>query len=147
MQKTSIVGTPGRRACSVLSSRFSDGSFTKTHLHCQWQQPDSVETIFFGGLEFTVNCFGNLSISPEGNDLVTIFVGMVHNRSLSLHNILKESSNEGDVASGGGGCLGFPSSQGCNVVTLTIPIATTPSSESTSVLLTILTVILWNAAP
>jgi hypothetical protein len=39
------------------------------------------------------------------NDLGTIIVGMVHSGSPSLHTILEESSDEGDIASGEGGAL------------------------------------------
>jgi hypothetical protein len=60
------------------------------------------ETICFGSLEFTVDHFSNLSLSLEGNDSCFIFVGMVHNGSLSLHTILEDSSDEGDMTSGGG---------------------------------------------
>jgi hypothetical protein len=66
------------------------------------------ETIYFGNLEFTANHFGNLSPSPEANDLGNIFIGMVHNALLSLHTILEESSNEGNTTSGGGGELWIP---------------------------------------
>jgi hypothetical protein len=72
---------------------------------------------------------------------------MVHNGSLSLHTVLEESSGEGDAASGGGKSFGFPSPRGCNVVTPIVSITTTPSSENTPALSTILTVLLWTAAP
>jgi hypothetical protein len=36
------------------------------------------ETICIGSLEFTADCFSNMSLSLEGNDLGAIFVGMVH---------------------------------------------------------------------
>jgi hypothetical protein len=66
------------------------------------------ETICFGSLEFIADCFGNLSLSPEGNDSGTVFVGMVHSGSPSLHTILEESADEDDTTSSGGGSLGFP---------------------------------------
>jgi hypothetical protein len=56
--------------------------------------------IYFGSLEFTADYFGNLSLSPKGNDLGVVFVGMVHSGLLSLHTILEESSNKGYAASG-----------------------------------------------
>jgi hypothetical protein len=72
---------------------------------------------------------------------------MAHNGSPSLHTILEDSSDEGDMASGrGGGSCSF-SPRGCNVVTPTIPIATTPSPEDTPTLLTIPMASLWTAAP
>jgi hypothetical protein len=66
------------------------------------------ETIFFGSFGFTSDRFGNLSISLEGNDSGIVFVGMVHNGSLSLHTVLEESSDDGDVASGRGGAPDSP---------------------------------------
>jgi hypothetical protein len=53
------------------------------------------ETICFGSLEFTLNHFDNLSLSPDGIDSGTIFVGTVHSGSPSLHTILEESFDEG----------------------------------------------------
>jgi hypothetical protein len=97
-------------------------------------------TICFGSLEFTANRFGNPSLFPEGNDSGAVFIGMVHNGPRSLHTILEESYDEGDMDSVGGGSLGFPDPRGCNVVTPTIPIITTPPSENTPALLTIPTV-------
>jgi hypothetical protein len=101
----------------------------------------------FGSLEFIADHFGSLSLSPEGNDSGAIFVGMVHSGSLSLHTILMESIDEDDTTSSGGGSFGFPISQGCNIVTPTIPITTTPQPEGTLVSLTIPTTPLWTAAP
>jgi hypothetical protein len=70
------------------------------------------ETIYFGSLKFTANCFSNLSLSPEGNDSGAVFVGMVHNKSSSLHTILEESSDEGDTTSDRGGALDSPALEG-----------------------------------
>jgi hypothetical protein len=100
----------GRKIYDVLSSKRFDGLFTKTHLHCQWQQPDRVglilgKTIWIGILEFTADRFGNLSLSPEGNDSGAVFIGMVHNGPPSVHTIHEESSDEGDTTSGGEGAL------------------------------------------
>jgi hypothetical protein len=105
------------------------------------------ETICFGSLEFTVDRFSNMSLSPEAQDLGAIFIGMVHSESPSLHIILRESFDEGNVASGGGGSSGFPGPRACNVVTPTIPIATTPLLKNTLALLTIPTTQLWTATP
>jgi hypothetical protein len=93
-----------------------------------------------GSLQFTTDCFGNPSLSPKGNDSGVIFMGMVHNRSPSLHTILEESSDEGHTTLGRGGISGFPDPRGCNMVTLTIPVATTPPLEGTLACLTIPTV-------
>jgi hypothetical protein len=70
------------------------------------------ETIHFGNMEFITDCFGNMSLSPEGNESCIVFIGMVHSRSPSLHSILEESSNEGDTASSRGGRSGFPALEG-----------------------------------
>jgi hypothetical protein len=61
------------------------------------------KTIRFSSLDFITNCFGTLSLSPEGNDSDAMFVGMVHSGSPSLHTVLEESANEGNIASSGGG--------------------------------------------
>jgi hypothetical protein len=84
------------------------------------------ETICFGSLELTVDRSGNLSLSNEGKVLVAMFVGF---------------TDEVDTTSsrGGRGSYGFPISHECNVVTLTIPITTTPLSKGTPALLTITT--------
>jgi hypothetical protein len=95
------------------------------------------ETIYFGSLEFIADHFGNLSLSPEGNDFGAVFLGMVHNGLPPLHIILEESTDEGDTASVGGGRSDFPISRGCNVVTPTVPIITTPQPEGTPAPLTI----------
>jgi hypothetical protein len=104
-------------------------------------------TIRLGSLEFIADCFANLSLYPEGNDSGAFFVELVHNGSLSLHTILKESINEGGMASSGGGSSGFPISRGCNAMIPTIPIMTTPPSEGTLAPLTIPTVPLRTVVP
>jgi hypothetical protein len=104
------------------------------------------ETIYFGSLEFTTNRLGCLSLSPVGEDSSTIFVGMVHNGSPSLHTTPEENFDEGDATLGkGGGSSGLPSPQRCNVVTPIVPITTAPPPENTPALLTILMVPLRTA--
>jgi hypothetical protein len=76
-------------------------------------------------MEFITNCFDNLGLSPVGNDSGTVFMGMVHNGSPSLHAILKESTSEDDSASSDGGSSNFPISRGCNMVT---PAVVTPQN-------------------
>jgi hypothetical protein len=70
------------------------------------------KTICFGSLEFTTDCFGHLSLSPKGNDSGTVFIGMVHSGSPSLHTILEESSDKGNAASGNGGAMDSPTLEG-----------------------------------
>jgi hypothetical protein len=57
------------------------------------------ETIHFGNLEFSAHYFGSLSISPNGKDSGTIFVGTARNGSPSLHTILEDSADEFYIAS------------------------------------------------
>jgi hypothetical protein len=105
------------------------------------------ETIYFWSLVFITDHFASMSLSPKGSDSDVIFVGMLHNGSPSLLAILEDSSNEGDTASSRGRSSSSPDPQGCNVVTPTIPITTTPLSEGTSVPLTIPTVPLQIIVP
>jgi hypothetical protein len=62
---------------------------------------------------------------------------MVHNGSTSLRTAQGESSDEDIVASGTKGSLGSVGPRGCNVVTSTDPIITTPAPENTPILQTI----------
>jgi hypothetical protein len=52
------------------------------------------KTICFENLEFIADCFGSPRLSPKGNDLGVVFVGMAHNGSPSLRTILKYSTDE-----------------------------------------------------
>jgi hypothetical protein len=47
-------------------------------------------TIRFGSLDFTTDHFGRLSFSPQESDSSIVFIGMVHNRSPSLHTTLED---------------------------------------------------------
>jgi hypothetical protein len=105
------------------------------------------ETIYFGSMEFTADLFGNLSLSPKGNDSGVVFIGIVHSGSTSLHTILEESSDKGDTTSCRGGSFGFLNPRGFNVVTPIVLIVTTPPSESIPALLTIPMVRLRTATP
>jgi hypothetical protein len=68
-----------------------------------------VETICFGSLEFITDRFSNLNLSPEGNDLGAVFVGIVHSGSPSLHHVLEESTDEDDTTFNGRGTPASPS--------------------------------------
>jgi hypothetical protein len=74
-------------------------------------------------------------------------MGVVHSGSPSLHTAIKDSSDESGAALGEGPSSGSPSPQGCNMVTLSVPITTTSALESTPTLLTIPTVTVWTAVP
>jgi hypothetical protein len=104
-------------------------------------------TIHFGSLEFTADHLGRLSLSPQEWDSSTIFIGMVHTGSPSLHTALKESSDEDGVALGAGGSSGSPDPRGCNVVTPTDPITATLAPKNTPTLQTIPTVTVWIVVP
>jgi hypothetical protein len=105
------------------------------------------EVIRLGSLEFTADHFDILSLSPEGSDSGTVFVGMAHNESPSLHAILEESVGEDDSTSSEGGSFGFPISQDCHVVISVVPIATTPPPEGTPTSLSIPMVLSWTTVP
>jgi hypothetical protein len=107
----------------------------------------SGKTIRFGSFEFIADRFGDLSLSPEGNDSGVIFVGMIHSGSPPLCTILEESIDEDNTTSNGRGSSNLPIPQGCNVVTPTTPITTAPSTENTLTLLTTPTVPLQTSIP
>jgi hypothetical protein len=100
------------------------------------------KTIRFGSLEFTIDHLGHVSLSPEERDSSAIFIGMVHSGSPSLHTILVDSS-----ASGVGGSYRSTGPRGCNVLTPTVPITTTPAPENTPALQTFPMVMVQTAAP
>jgi hypothetical protein len=90
-------------------------------------------TIYLGNQEFIDDRSNNLSLFLDGKDSGDIFVGVACSGSPSLHAFPEESTGEDNSASSEGGSSGFPISQGCNVVTSTVPIATTTPLESTPV--------------
>jgi hypothetical protein len=63
-------------------------------------------TILFDSLEFTPDRIGCLTLSPLEWDSRTIFIGMAHSRSPSLHTALKVPSDEGGTALGARGRSG-----------------------------------------
>jgi hypothetical protein len=103
--------------------------------------------IYFESLEFIIDRFDRLILSPEGEDSDAVFVGMVHNGWPSLYNTLKEFSDEGNTTSSEVESSGLPVTRGCNVVTPIIPITTILPPENTPALLTVPTVLMWTAAP
>jgi hypothetical protein len=105
------------------------------------------KTIYFGNLEFTVDRFGRLSLSPKEDDSSAVFIGMLHSGSPSWHTAFEDSLDEGSTTLGGEGSSGSPSLQGCNMVTPTVPIITTPAPENIPALLTIPTVSGQSVAP
>jgi hypothetical protein len=61
------------------------------------------ETICFGSLEFIINCFSGLSLSPKGSDPGTVFMGTTCNGSPSLRTTIKDSTEEFYMTSSGEG--------------------------------------------
>jgi hypothetical protein len=59
------------------------------------------ETVHFESLEFMVDCFNALSLSPKGSDLGTVFVGSTCNRSPSLQATIEDFTEEFYIASSG----------------------------------------------
>jgi hypothetical protein len=94
------------------------------------------EATRFKDHEFIIGHVDNLSLLPRGNDLGTVVGGMVRSGSPSLHGILEESPSEDDSTSSDGGSSDSPIPQVCNMVTLAIPIVTTPPPEETPMLQT-----------
>jgi hypothetical protein len=72
-------------------------------------------TIHFGSLEFTVDCLGRLSLSPDERDSSAIFIGIVHTRLPSSHTALEYSSDEVCTPSSTEGRSRSPGPRGCNV--------------------------------
>jgi hypothetical protein len=98
-------------------------------------------------MEFTTDRFGNMSLSPEGNDSGVVFIRMVHSKPPSVHASHVESFDEGNIASNGGGSTGLLGPRGYNVVTPITSITTTLSPENTPALLTIPMVPLQTTTP
>jgi hypothetical protein len=59
------------------------------------------EIVRFRSLEFIVNCFSGLSLSPKGSDSDTVFVRVTHGGSPSLWTILEEFIDEFYTTSSG----------------------------------------------
>jgi hypothetical protein len=87
------------------------------------------EIVRFGSLEFITDYFDCLSLSPKGNNLGTVFMGMAHSGSPSPRTILEDSTNKFYMASRREGSSDLPASQRCSMGTPLSPIATTLWSE------------------
>jgi hypothetical protein len=118
VQKTPIVGVQGRGICTTLFPLNVPMDYSPKHTFiANASNPTGVglapgKTIYFGSLEFTVDCLGHLSLSPLEGDSGAIFVGMVHNGMPSLHTTLEDSFNEGGAASGKGEAPDRPAPEG-----------------------------------
>jgi hypothetical protein len=87
------------------------------------------ETVYFGSLEFIVDCFNSLSISPKGSNSGTIFVGTTRSGSPSLRATIEDSNNEFYMAPSREGSSGVPASQRHSMGPPLAPIVTTPWLE------------------
>jgi hypothetical protein len=140
VQKTPIVGAPGRGICSVLflyTFRWfilPELTIATGDIYQFSAKLTQGEAIRFIGPKFITDLHDDQGLFPEGNDLSTIFMGMASSRSPSLYAMLEESPSEDNLSSSDGESSGFPIPQGCNVVTSTIPIISVPPSEETLML-------------
>jgi hypothetical protein len=69
------------------------------------------ETVHFGSLEFIIDCFGCLSLSPKGGgggESGAIFMGTTRSGSSSLWDMIKNSLDGFYMASSGEGSFGLP---------------------------------------
>jgi hypothetical protein len=105
------------------------------------------KTIRFGSLEFIIESFGSLSLSPKGSNLGAVFMGTAHSRSPSLCTILKKSTDEFYMASSGEGSSGLPISKRCSMGTPLDPIATTPWPKDAPTPHTMTTIPPWTIMP
>jgi hypothetical protein len=105
------------------------------------------KTVHFGSLEFITDCFSSLSLSLKGNDSGTVFVGMAHSGSASMHTILVDSINMFYMTSSGEGSSGFPISRMCSMGILSAHITITPWPEGVLTPQTMATVPLRTIAP
>jgi hypothetical protein len=105
------------------------------------------ETVHFGSLEFIVDCFSSMSLSPKGSNLGIVFMGATCSWSPLLRTILKDSTDEFYTTSSREGSSGHPVSRRCNMGTPYAPIATTPWPEDAFTPQTMMTVPPWTITP
>jgi hypothetical protein len=117
----------------MLSSGCSDGSSTlivATDGECLTCGGFSVgQTIHFGSLEFIVDCFGGLRLSPKGSNSDAVFGGITHGGSLSLRAMIEDSTEEFYFTSSGEGGFGLPFSRRHGTEAPPTPITMTPWLE------------------
>jgi hypothetical protein len=89
------------------------------------------ETVRFGSLEFIIDCFARLSLSPKGSDLGAIFMVTTHSGSPSLCSLIEDSIDEFHMASSREGSSDLPVSRRHNTGAPPAPIATTTWSKDT----------------
>jgi hypothetical protein len=83
------------------------------------------ETIYLGSIEFIVDYFGSLSLSPKRSDSDSTFMGSTHSRPPSPWRATTEdSTKEFHMASSEGVGFGLPSPRRLNVGVLPAPITT-----------------------
>jgi hypothetical protein len=73
------------------------------------------ETGCLGSLEFIIDCFGSLSLSPRRSDSDTPFMGSTHSGSPSpLRAMIEDSTDEFHMASSGEAASGLPTPRRCD---------------------------------
>jgi hypothetical protein len=87
------------------------------------------EIVRFESLEFIVDYFGGLSLSPSGNDSGTTFMGSTRSESSLLWAMIEDSTEEFYMASSEEGGSSLPSSRRHGTGAPPGPIATTPWLE------------------
>jgi hypothetical protein len=103
------------------------------------------KTVHFGSLEFIVDCFGSLSLSPKGSNSGPVLMGSTHSWSPSLRPMTEDSTKEFYMASSGEGGSGLPSSPWHSTGAPSVPLATTPWLEDILVTQAMTTVPLLHA--
>jgi hypothetical protein len=83
------------------------------------------KTIRFGSLEFIIDYFGSLSLSPKEGDSGAIFVGTTHSGSPSLWDMIEDSLDEFYTTFRGDGSFGLPVSRRLRTRASPAPIAIT----------------------
>jgi hypothetical protein len=101
------------------------------------------ETVNFESLQFIIDCFDRLSLSPRGSNSGVVFIGMTHRGSSSLRTILEDSTDEFYMTSSRKGSSSNPISRRHSMGTLPAPITTTPWSEDAPTSQTITTIPSW----
>jgi hypothetical protein len=101
------------------------------------------ETICFGSLEFIINCFGGLSLSPKGCDPGTALMGTTCNGSPSLRTTIKDSTEEFYMTSSGEGSSDLLVSRRHDTGALLAPVTTTSWLEDAQATQAMTTVPPW----
>jgi hypothetical protein len=97
----------------------------------------------FGSLEFILDCFDSLSLSPKRSGSGVVFMGTTRNGLLSLSAMIEDSTDEFNTASSGEGSSGLPASRRHSTGAPLAAIATTPWPEDALTIQTMMMVPPW----